>query len=335
MMPRSCDPVTAWWQRNVILDIIPMNSTNSEPKINLTDLIFNVPKFKEIGIQALKLKNICRQTSHQYASKPFQGEHRTTVQSKVHFLAVANIVTHAIVDIAFENAAGQTEFKKDDQSAFNGHIESNTVNRNETVPEDIQNFYRKIDAVDDEEDAINTSPQEIGCSNSTGFWPSKLKKLFLLLLFLPLPEATLHDTEIGPQQSINGHSTVVNTNRNPENSITKKISDPISKKDEQISNMQKVTCGHYQLSDGATSHDDLENKKAKAKVSDAIENSNLESKNIEATYEEASDPPEVQVYQIFMDGTTSVYISCRIKSKIKLENAAGQTFMIDRFYSNI
>ena len=162
MMPRSCDPVTAWWQRNVILDIIPMNSTNSEPKINLTDLIFNVPKFKEIGIQALKLKNIYRQTSHQYASKPFQGEHRATVA------AVANIVTHAIVDIAFENTAGQTEFKKDDQSAFNGHIESNTVNRNETVPEDIQNFYSKIDAVDDEEDAINTSPQEIGCSYSIG-----------------------------------------------------------------------------------------------------------------------------------------------------------------------
>ena len=164
MMPRSCDPVTAWWQRNVILDIIPMNSTNSEPKINLTNLIFNVPKFKEIGIQALKLKNIYRQTSHQYASKPFQGEHRTTVQSKAfgatvaavadspnhlhgakavfaHSLAVAHIVTHAIVDneIAFENAAGQTEFKKDEQSAkidevvtadgsFNGHIEANDDN---------------------------------------------------------------------------------------------------------------------------------------------------------------------------------------------------------------
>ena len=89
--------------------------------------------------------------SHQSASKPFQGEHRTTVQSKAfgatvaavadspnhlhgakavfaHSLAVAHIVTHAIVDneIAFENAAGQTEFKtdrfysgimKDDQSA--------------------------------------------------------------------------------------------------------------------------------------------------------------------------------------------------------------------------
>jgi len=60
LMPRSCDPVTAWWQGKVILDIIPINSTGGQPKINLTDLILNVPKFKEIGIQAIKLKNIYR-----------------------------------------------------------------------------------------------------------------------------------------------------------------------------------------------------------------------------------------------------------------------------------
>eukprot|EP00092_Neocalanus_flemingeri_P039423 GFUD01042925.1.p1 GENE.GFUD01042925.1~~GFUD01042925.1.p1 ORF type:complete len:710 (-),score=133.40 GFUD01042925.1:683-2812(-) len=61
LMPKSCDPVTAWWQGKVILDIIPINSTSGQPKINLTDLILNVPKFKEIGIQAIKLKNIYRQ----------------------------------------------------------------------------------------------------------------------------------------------------------------------------------------------------------------------------------------------------------------------------------
>jgi len=60
MMPRSCDPVTAWWQGKVILDIIPRNSTSGQPKINLNDLILNVPKFKEIGIQAIKLKDIFR-----------------------------------------------------------------------------------------------------------------------------------------------------------------------------------------------------------------------------------------------------------------------------------
>jgi len=60
MMPRSCDPVTAWWQGKVILDIIPINSTSGQSTINLTDLILNIPKFKEIGIQAIKLKNIYR-----------------------------------------------------------------------------------------------------------------------------------------------------------------------------------------------------------------------------------------------------------------------------------
>jgi len=60
LMPRSCDPVTAWWQGKVILDIIPLNSTSGQPKINLNDLILNVPKFKEVGIQALKLKDIYR-----------------------------------------------------------------------------------------------------------------------------------------------------------------------------------------------------------------------------------------------------------------------------------
>jgi len=60
VMPRSCDPVTAWWQGKVILDIIPLNSTGGQPKINLTDLILNVPKFKEIGIQAIKLKSLYR-----------------------------------------------------------------------------------------------------------------------------------------------------------------------------------------------------------------------------------------------------------------------------------
>jgi hypothetical protein len=60
LMPRSCDPVTAWWQGKVILDIIPRNSTSGQPKINLNDLILNVPKFKDIGIQAIKLKDIYR-----------------------------------------------------------------------------------------------------------------------------------------------------------------------------------------------------------------------------------------------------------------------------------
>jgi hypothetical protein len=60
LMPRSSDPETAWWQGKVILDIIPTNSTSGQPKINLNDLILSVPKFKEIGIQAIKLKDIYR-----------------------------------------------------------------------------------------------------------------------------------------------------------------------------------------------------------------------------------------------------------------------------------
>lgn len=60
LMPRSCDPETAWWQGKVILDIIPINSTSGQPKINLNDLILTVPKYKEIGIQAIKLKDIYR-----------------------------------------------------------------------------------------------------------------------------------------------------------------------------------------------------------------------------------------------------------------------------------
>jgi len=62
MMPSSCDPISAWWQGKVILDIIPVNSTSGQPKINLSDLILNIPKFKEIGIQAIKLKNIYKQS---------------------------------------------------------------------------------------------------------------------------------------------------------------------------------------------------------------------------------------------------------------------------------
>ena len=58
------------------------------------------------------------QVSHQSVSKPFQGEHRSTVQSKAFGTKAVfahPLATHAIVDneIAFENAAAQTEFKTD------------------------------------------------------------------------------------------------------------------------------------------------------------------------------------------------------------------------------
>ena len=66
-----------------------------------------------------------------------------------------------------------------------------------------------------------------------------------------------------------------------------------------------------EISDGATSHDDLNLEKAKAKYVSMTEKSNLESKSIEATYEEASDPPEVQIEEMYQ------ILSCRVKSRVK------------------
>ena len=59
LMPRSCDPETEWWQGTVILDVSP-SWTSGLARLNLSDLISNVEKYKELGIQAIKLSSLYR-----------------------------------------------------------------------------------------------------------------------------------------------------------------------------------------------------------------------------------------------------------------------------------
>jgi len=62
VMPRSCDPETEWWQGGVILDIGLTwgQEDGGGGYLNITDLIGNVAKYKAIGIQAIKLRNLYR-----------------------------------------------------------------------------------------------------------------------------------------------------------------------------------------------------------------------------------------------------------------------------------
>ena len=57
LMPRSCDPETEWWQGGTILDVEP-SWTSDTAYLNLTDLINNVPRYKILGIQALKIRSL-------------------------------------------------------------------------------------------------------------------------------------------------------------------------------------------------------------------------------------------------------------------------------------
>lgn len=61
VMPRSCDPSVEWWQGTVIFDVVPENTADDNPKIKVNELIENLPKMKEMGLQSIKLKNVyCR-----------------------------------------------------------------------------------------------------------------------------------------------------------------------------------------------------------------------------------------------------------------------------------
>ena len=59
LMPRSCDPETEWWQGSVILEFSP-SWASGQARLNVSDLISNVEKYKELGIQAIKLSSLYR-----------------------------------------------------------------------------------------------------------------------------------------------------------------------------------------------------------------------------------------------------------------------------------
>ena len=59
LMPRRCDPETEWWQGTVILEFSP-SWAGTEARLNLSDLISNVEKYKQLGIQAIKLRSLYR-----------------------------------------------------------------------------------------------------------------------------------------------------------------------------------------------------------------------------------------------------------------------------------
>ena len=74
LMPRSCDPDTEWWQGSVIMELGP-TWTSGQARLDLSDLINNVPAYKEVGIQAIKLRNLYR------VSAAVTGEDQTEVTS--------------------------------------------------------------------------------------------------------------------------------------------------------------------------------------------------------------------------------------------------------------
>jgi len=107
LMPRVCDPETAWWQGKVILDIIPLNATSGQAKIDLSDLIRNVPRFKEIGIQALKLKDI-------YRHNPDDGNDLTPISdTSAWYSCTDEQVLQARLDVNLLPALSQELHKQD------------------------------------------------------------------------------------------------------------------------------------------------------------------------------------------------------------------------------
>ena len=62
MMPRTCDPQVHWWQGKLTLDVVPRNGSASPPVIDIAELIENIPRYKKMGVQTLKLKHIYLKT---------------------------------------------------------------------------------------------------------------------------------------------------------------------------------------------------------------------------------------------------------------------------------
>jgi len=58
MMPRNCDPKVEWWQGKLTLDIIPENRTHGKPLISIAELIQDIPRYKSLGVETLKLRNL-------------------------------------------------------------------------------------------------------------------------------------------------------------------------------------------------------------------------------------------------------------------------------------
>ena len=58
LMPKTCDPEVQWWQGKLTLDIIPRNKTDGPPVVDIVKEIFNIPRYKKIGVQTLKLKHL-------------------------------------------------------------------------------------------------------------------------------------------------------------------------------------------------------------------------------------------------------------------------------------
>jgi len=58
LMPKTCDPEVQWWQGKLTLDIIPRNRTDGPPAVDIVKLIHNIPRYKRIGVQTLKLKHL-------------------------------------------------------------------------------------------------------------------------------------------------------------------------------------------------------------------------------------------------------------------------------------
>ena len=62
LMPKTCDPQVQWWQGKLTLDIVPKNRTEGTPSVDIVKLIFNIPKYKRIGVQTLKMKQLYLKT---------------------------------------------------------------------------------------------------------------------------------------------------------------------------------------------------------------------------------------------------------------------------------
>merc|ERR1719266_1286390 len=58
LRPKTCDPEVQWWQGKLTLDIIPRNKTDGPPVVDIVKEIFNIPRYKKIGVQTLKLKHL-------------------------------------------------------------------------------------------------------------------------------------------------------------------------------------------------------------------------------------------------------------------------------------
>jgi hypothetical protein len=58
VMPRSCDPTTAWWQGSVILEIGPTPAEGGGMRLNREFWIERLPLLAGLGLRGLKLVDI-------------------------------------------------------------------------------------------------------------------------------------------------------------------------------------------------------------------------------------------------------------------------------------